>query len=179
MTSAFSQDGFCITNSGATTPLQTPYSVAKPATATADPAKYQSAAATWFVNHLGVRDWGICGENGSLAVHMANDSTSAFVDVAVPTVLGVPSPTSFVSPSETTTLVVTQSSLPKPGSVGLSSGIKAAIGLVVSVVVLGLILPASVLWYKYRRQHATMTEGTIEKKLETETETETGFSQGV
>lgn len=169
MTSAFSQDEFCITNSGASTSLQTPYSVAKLATATADPARYQSAVATWFVNYLSVRDWGICGENGSLAVHMANETATSFVDVAVP----------IVSSSETATLVVTQSSLPKPASVGLSSGVKAAIGLVVSVVVLGLILPALVLWYKYRIQHAAMMERKIEEKLETETETETGFSRGV
>ena len=169
MTSAFAQDGLCFTNSGASTPLQTPYSVA---TATVDPVQYQSAAATWFVNFLEVPDWGICGENGSLAVHMANDNSTAVVNVAVSTVFGAALPTSFQTASNTASLVFPQPSLPTSVSAGLSSRAKAAIGLVVSVVVLAIILPGLVLWYRYRRQHAAMRDREIQDKLEMETEAE-------
>ena len=173
MTSAFAQDGLCTTVSGASTPLQAPYSILKPATATADPTQYSSAVATWFVDHLNVPDWGICGENGSLAVHMANSQTTAFVDVAVPTILGAVSKS---SPTTTATLVVTQSSLPMTGSAGLSATSKAIIGVVVAVVVLTLVILGLLLWFKYRQQRKAMVEKGIEGKLETETETGTEIS---
>ena len=231
LTSAFAQDGTCVTNSGAPTPLQTPYSVANQGLVTADSAQYQSAVATWFVTFLDVPDWGICGENGSLAVHMAYADTTAFVNVAVPTTLGVAlpgsfesfsstvslaairsslltpaspasfvspsniaslaatqsslltpaSPASFVSPSNIASLAATQSSLPTPASPGLSSRVKAAIALVVSVLILALVLPGLILWYKHRKPHAEMMERKIKEKLETETETEIepGSSRGV
>lgn len=175
MTSAFSQDGFCATVSGASTPLQTPYSVVKPTAATTDPALYQSVVATWFVDFLDVPDWGICGENGSLAVYMESADTTAVVNVAVRTTLETALLTSFASPSNTASLAVTPSSLPTPASAGLSTRAKAAIGLVVSVVVLALILPGLLLWYKYRKQRATTIERKIQDKLETEQETETEF----
>ena len=179
MTSTFSQDGFCFTISGASTPLQTPYSVAKPTTATADLARYQSAAATWFVNSLSVPDWGVCGANGSLAVHMADADAIAVVNVAVQTTLGAASPTSFAVPSSTASLVGTASSVSKSGSGGLSTRVKAAIGLVVSVVILALVLPGLVLWYRYRKQRAAGMERRIQEKLETETEKETEMEIGV
>ena len=178
MTSAFAQDGHCITNSGASTPLATPYSVAKPITATADPAQYRSAVATWFVNFLNVSDWGICGDNGSLAVHMANADTTAVVNVALTTTSGVIiSTTSYLSPTSTASLVVSQSSFPTPASSGLSTGIKAAIGLLVSVVVLALMIPGFVLWYRYRKQRAATMEEKIQEKLEMETQSEIDFSR--
>ena len=177
MTSAFAQDGFCITNSGASTALQTPYSIAVPATATADPAQYQSAMATWFINFLGVPDWGVCGENGSLAVHMTDAATTRFVNVAVPTILGAASPTSLASPYNTVTLVATQSSRPKSGSAGLGTDAVAVISVVVAVVFLGLVASGMILWYKYRRQQAAMIERNLQKKLEVEPEDE--FPRGV
>ena len=118
-------------------------------------------------------DWGVCGENGSLAVRMESADNSAVVDVAVRTILGATLPTSFASPSNTASLAVTPSSLPTPASTGLSTRVKAAIGLVVSVIVLGLILPGLLLWYKHRKQRAAMTERKIQDKAKTETETET------
>lgn len=179
MTSAFAQNGLCVTVSGASTPLQTPYSVAQLST-NANPAQYQSGAATSFVQFLKVPDWGVCGENGSLAVHMTNTDTTAFFNVAVSTISGVASPTSLLSSSNTAALVATESQLSKPASNGLSTRDKAAIGLVVSVVVLALVLPGLILWYKYRKQHAAMTERRIQEKLEMETETEfpKGFGVG-
>ena len=179
MTSAFSQDGFCATISGASSPLQTLYSVAKPTAATTDPALYQSAVATWFVSFLEVPDWGVCGENGSLAVHLDSADTTAVVNVAVQTTRGASLRTSFASPSSTASLAVTPSSLPTPASTGLSTRAKAAIGLVVSVVVLALILPGLLLWHKYRKQRAAMTERKILDKLETETEVDTEFAERV
>ena len=165
MTSAFAQDGFCFTVSGASTPLQTPYSVAKPATATAQPAEYSSAAASWFVGHLNVPDWGICGKNGSLAVHLADAKTTQFVEVAVPTVSGaVP----LLSPSSTATLVISHSS----ASTGLSTSAKAAIGVAVPVIFLAVVLSGLILWFKYRKQRAARMERRIEDKLGTETESE-------
>ena len=172
MTSAFAQDGFCITNSGASTALQTPYSVAVPPTATADPARYQSAVATWFVGFLGVPDWGVCGENRSLAVHMTNAATTRSVNVAVPTILGAASPTSITTPTNTVTLVVTQSSLPESSSAGLGADAVAVISVVVSVVFLGLVLSGIILWYKYRKQQAAINERRIQKKSEAEPEDE-------
>ncbi len=174
MTSTFSQDGYCFTISGGSTPLQTPYSVAKPTTATADSAQYQSAVATWFVSFLDVPDWGVCGDNGSLAVHMADTDTTAVVNVAVQTILGLASSTSFAVSSSTASLVGTTSSGSKSASGGLSTRVKAAIGLVVSVVVLALVLPGLVLWYRYRKQRAAGMERRIQEKLETDMETETG-----
>lgn len=173
MTSAFSQDGFCATVSGASTPLQTPYSIAKPTAATTVPALYQSALATWFVSFLDVPDWGVCGENGSLAVHMANADTTAVINVPVQTTLGVALPTSSASSSSSASLAVTPSSIPTSTSTGLSNRDKAAIGLGVSVVFLALILPGSLLWYRYRKQRRAMAERTIQDKVETEMETET------
>lgn len=178
MTSTFSRDGYCFTISGASTPLQTPYSVAKPTTATVDPAQYQSAVATWFVSFVDVPDWGVCGENGSLAIHMADADATAVVNVAVQTILGVASPTSFAVPSSTASLVGTTSSVSKSASGGLSTRLKAAIGLVVSVVVLALVLPGLVLWYRYRKQRAAGMERRIQEKLETETEMEKGVARG-
>ena len=177
MTSAFAQDGFCITNSGASTALQTPYSVAVPPTATADPAQYQSAVATWFINFLEVPDWGVCGENGSLAVHMAEAATTRSVNVAVLTTLGAVSLTSLTSPTYTGTLINTQSSLPKSGSAGLGADAVAVISVIVVVVFLGLVSSCMILWYKYRRQQAAMNERNIQKKLEPEPEDE--FPRGV
>ena len=169
MTSAFSQNGYCFTVSGASTPLQTPYSVAKPTTATAKPAEYSSAAATWFVNHLNVPDWGICGENGSLAVHLADAQTTHFVNVAVPTILGAVSRTPLLSSSSTATMIVTQS---PTASAGLSTSAKAAIGVAVPVIVLAVVLPALILWFRYRKQRAASMERKIQEKLGTETESE-------
>ena len=167
MTSAFAQDGFCFTVSGASTPLQTPYSVAKPTTATAKPAAYSSAAASWFVGHLNVPDWGICGENGSLAVHLADATTTQFVDVAVPTVLGALSRTPLLlSPSSTAI------SRPAPASAGLSTSAKAAVGIAVPVIVLTVVLSGLILWFKYRKQRAARMERRIEAKIGTETEGE-------
>ena len=132
MTSAFAQDGFCFTVSGASTPLPTPYSVAKPATATATPAQYSSAAASWFVAHLNVPDWGVCGKSGSLAVHLADATTTQFINVAVPTVLGA------VSPSRTATSALSYSAPSATASTGLSTSAKAAIGVGVPVIVLAV-----------------------------------------
>ena len=175
MTSAFAQDGFCTTISGASTPLQTPYSVARPTAATTNPALYQSAVATGFIDFLDVPDWGVCGENGSLALHMVHAGTTAIVDVAVQTTLGVTLPTSFASPSNTASLTVTPSSLPTSVSKGLSTRSKAAIGLGVSAIFLAVILPGLLLWYKHRKQRAAMIERKIQDKVETEEETETEF----
>ena len=179
ITSAFAEDGFCFTNSGASTPLKTPYSVAKPATATADLAQYQSAEATWFVHYLDVPDWGICGENGSLAVHMTSADITAFVNVAVQTIFRAALPTSSVFPTNTPSLAFTQSSLPTPASAGLSSGVKAAIGLLVSVFILAVVVPALILCYRYRKQRAAMMERKMQEKLETETQLEIEFSKGI
>ena len=102
---------------------------------------------------------------------MANTRTTAFVNVAVPTILGAVSRSSTPSPAATATVVVTQSSLPlTTASVGLSKESKTVIGVVVAVVVLTLVIPASLLWFKYRKQHKAMMEGKIESKLEAETE---------
>ena len=169
MTSAFAQDGSCFTVSGASTPLQTPYSVAKPATATAQPAEYSSAVVSWFVGHLNVPDWGICGENGSLAVHLADAKTTQFIDVAVPTVLGaVPPP----SPSSTATSVISHSSLSAPASTGLSTSAKAAIGIAVPVIVLAVVLSGLILWFTYRKRRVARMERRIDDKLGTEMESE-------
>ena len=162
MTSAFAQDGFCFTVSGASTPLQTPYSVAKPATATAQPGEYSSAAASWFVGHLNVPDWGICGKNGSLAVHLADAKTTQVVNVAVPTPL--------LSPSSTATLVVFPSS--PSSSTGLSTSAKAAIGVFVPLIVLTVILSGLILWLRYRKQRAARMQRRVEEKLGTEAESE-------
>ena len=159
MTSAFAQDGFCFTVSGASTPLQTPYSVAKPATATAKPAEYSSAAASWFVGHLNVPDWGICGKNGSLAVHLADAKTTQFVNVAVPTPL--------LSPSSTATLVISPSS-----STGLSTSAITAIGVAVPLIVLAVVLSGLILWIRYRKQRAARMDRRVEEKLGMEAESE-------
>ena len=172
MTSAFAQDGLCTTDSGASTVLQTPYSVAVPPTATTDPAQYQSAVATWFINFLGVPDWGVCGENGSLAVHMIDAATTRSVNVAVPTILGAATPTSLTSPTNILTLKGTQSSHPKSGSAGLGADAVAVISVVVAVIFLGLASSGVILWYKYRKQQAAMKERNIQKKLEVEPEDE-------
>ena len=161
MTSAFAQDGFCFTVSGASTPLQTPYSVAKPATATAQPVEYSSAVASWFVGHLNVPDWGICGKNGSLAVHLADAKTTQFVDVAVPTVLGAVSRTSLLGPSGTAS-----------ASTGLSTSAKAVIGVAVSIIVLAVVLSGLILWLRYLKQRAARMERRVEEKLGTKTESE-------
>ena len=171
MTSAFAQNGYCFTVSGASTPLQTPYSVSKPATATSQPTAYSSAAASWFVGHLNVPDWGICGQNGSLAVHMADATTTQFVDVAVPTVLGAVSRTSSsLSPSSST--AASQPSLCAPASTGLSTSAKAAIGVAVPVIVLAVVGSGLVLWFSYRKQRAARIERRVEGKLGTEMEGE-------
>ena len=172
MTSTFAEDGSCITISGASTALQTPYSVAVPPTATVDPAQYQSAVATWFVNFLEVPDWGVCGENGSLAVHLTNAATTRFVNVAVPTTLGAASRTSLTSPTDTVTSLVTQSSPPKSAPAGLGADAVAVIGVVVAVVLLCFISSGVILWYKYRKQQAAMKERNIQEKLEVEPEDE-------
>ena len=177
MTSAFAQDGFCITNSGASSALQTPYSVAVPPTATADPAQYQSAVATLFINFLEVPDWGICGEDGSLAVHMAEAASTRSVNVAVSTTLGAASLTSLASPTNTATLGVTQSSRPKSGSAGLGADDVAVISVLVAVVFLGLVSSCLILWYRYRRQQTAIKERNIQKKLEVEPDDE--FPRGV
>ena len=165
MTSAFAQDGSCFTVSGASTPLRSPYSVAKPATAPANPAQYSSAAASWFVDHLNVPDWGICGENGSLAVHLADAKTTQFVDVAVPTILGA-----VPSPSSTANSVTSHSSLSAPVSTGLSTSAKAAIGVAVPVIVLTVVVSGLMLWFTYRKQRNARMERRTEGKLGTETE---------
>ena len=172
MTSAFAQDGSCFTVSGASTPLQTPYSVAKPATATAQPAEYSSAVASLFVDHLNVPDWGICGENGSLAVHLADAKTTQFVDVAVPTVLGAVSRTPLLTPSSTATSVISHSSLSAPTSTGLSTSAKAAIGIAVPVIVLAVVLSGLILWFTYRKRRVARMERRTEDKLGTEMESE-------
>ena len=172
MTSAFAQNGFCITNSGASSALQTPYSVAVRPTATADPAQYQSAVATWFINFLEVPDWGVCGEGGSLAVHMAEAATTRSVIVAVSTTLGAVSLKSLASPTNTVTLGVTQSSRPNPGSAGLGADDVAVISVVVAVVFLGLVSSCLILWYRFRRQQAAMNERNIGKQLEVESDDE-------
>ena len=172
MTSAFAQDGSCITDSGASTALQTPYSVAVPPTATVDLAQYQSAVATWFVNFLGVPDWGVCGEDGSLAVHLTNAATTRFVNVAVPNSLGAASPTSLTSPTNTVTSLVTQSSPPKSGPAGLGTNAVAVISSFVAVVLLGFVSSGVFLWYEYRGQQAAMNERNIQKELEVEPEDE-------
>lgn len=179
MTSAFAQNGLCITNSGAPRPIPTPYSVANQGIATADPTQHQSALATSFVHFLNIPDWGICGENGSLAVHMANAETTAFVNVAISTTSGAALPISVLSSSSTASLVATQSSLPTPASTGLTNRDKAAIGVVVSVFFLCLVLPGLVLWHKYRKQRAAKIERKIQEKLEIETETDMETSEGV
>ena len=165
MTSAFAQDGFCFTVSGASTPLQTPYSIAKPATATADPAEYSSAAASWFVAHVNVPDWGICGASGSLAVHLADATTTQFVDVAVPTVLAAVSRTSALSFSPSSTATSSRA----PVSTGLSTSAKVAIGVAVPVIVLAVVSAALILWFTYRKQRAARMERRVEGKLGTET----------
>ena len=170
MTSAFTQDGFCFTNSGASRALQTPYSVSVPPTATADPAQYQSAVATWFINFLEVPDWGVCGKNGSLAVHMAEAATTRSVNVAVSTIRGAATPTSLTSTTNTGTLIVTQSSRPKSGSAGLGADAVAVISVVVALVFLGLVSSCMLLWYKHRRHQAAINERNIQKKLEVEPE---------
>ena len=167
MTSAFAQAGSCVTVSGAASPLPTPYSIAKPAVATADPAQYQSTLATWFVDLLKVPDWGICGINGSLAVHMANANTTAFVNVAVPTLLGV------VPLANTATVIVTQSALPHSCSTGLGTSAKVAIGCIVAgVVVLGVLLPGTILWYRHRKQQAAVIERRTREKLDMDMDTD-------
>lgn len=177
MTSAFTQNGFCFTVSGASKALQTPYSIAKPATATAKPTQYSSAVATWLVDYLNGPDWGNCGENGSLAVHLADAATTNIVNVAVPTGLGAISRGPFLSPSSsssspssTAAVTVSQS----PSSSGLSTSAKAAIGVAVPVIVLAVLVPALILWFRYRKQRAAllMRERKMEGKLGTGTETE-------
>ncbi|KAM0804458.1 hypothetical protein BDR22DRAFT_885711 [Usnea florida] len=172
MTSAFAQDGSCITNSGASTALQTPYSVAVPPTATVDPAQYQSAVATWFINFLGVPDWGVCGENGSLAVHLTNAATTRSVNVAVSTSLGIASLTSLTSPTNTVTSLATHCSPPKSGPAALGADAVAVISVVVAVVLLGFVSSGVFLWYEYRGQQAAMNERNIQNKLEVEPEDE-------
>ena len=173
LTSAFTQDGFCYTVPGPPTLLQTQYSVAKPAIATAKPAQYSSAVATWFVNFLDVPDWGTYAENGSLAVHLAGAETIRVIEVAVPTGLGAVSRRPLLSPSPSTaTSVVAQSSLSTQASTGLSASAKAAIGVAVPVIVLALVLPGVILWAKYRKQRAAKLERKVQEKLGTETERE-------
>ena len=121
-------------------------------------------------------DWGVCGENGSLAVHMESADTTAVVNVAVQTTREKALLTSFASPTNTASLAVTPSSLPTSASAGLSTRAKAAAtGLVTSVGVLALILPGLLVWYKSRKQRAAMVDRKIQDKLEVETETETEF----
>lgn len=177
MTSTFAQDGFCFTISGASSALQTPYSVAVPPTATADPAQYQSAVATGFINFLEVPDWGVCGENGSLAVHMADAAITRSVNVAVSTTLGAASLASLTSPSNTVTSGVTHSSRPKSGSAGLGADDVAVISVVVAVVFLGLVSSCMILWYKHRRQQEAMIQSNIQKKIEVDPEDE--FPRGL
>ena len=165
MTSAFAQDGFCFTVSGASTPLPTPYSVAKPATATAAEAQYSSAAASWFIAHLNVPDWGICGKNGSLAVHLADATTTHFVNVAVPTVLGAVSPS-----SSTATSAISYSSPSATASTGLSTSAKAAIGVGVPVIVLAVVVSGLILWFTYRRRRVARMERRVEENLRREME---------
>ena len=175
ITSAFTQDGSCYTVSGAPTPLQTQYSVAKPAIATAKPAQYSSAVATWFVNFLNVPDWGVCAENGSLAVHLADAETTNTIEVAVPTGLGAVSRRlllSSSSSSSTATLVVSQSKISAQAPTGLSASAKAAIGVAVPVIVLALVLPGLILWVKYRKQRGAMLERKVQEKPGIETERE-------
>lgn len=173
ITSAFAQDGSCYTVPGPQTLLQTQYSVAKPAIATAKPAQYSSAVATWFVNFLDVPDWGTCGGNGSVAVHLADAETINTVEVAVPTALGAVSRRPLLPPSPSTaTSVVAQSSLSTQASTGLSASAKAAIGVAVPVIVLALVLPGVILWLKYRKQRAAKLERKVQEKLGTETERE-------
>ena len=187
MTSAFAQNGFCFTVSGASTALQMPYSVIRPATATKDPAQYSSAAATWFVNHLNVPDWGICGGNGSLAVHMTDVGTTAttaaavVVQVAVPTLLVAVSQTSSSSSSSLPPPSNTPSSLPATTSTGL--GTKAEVAVVIAFVVVALLLVSWLFfWFRYmKQQRAGVVERKGSDKLEKETgtdkETEAGFVQ--
>ena len=182
MTSAFTQDGFCFTVSGASSTLPTPYSVAKPATATANPTQYSSAVASWFVNYLDVPDWGVCGGDGSLVVHMVDAKTTQVVNVAVPTVLGAGSRTPIVSASNTAGgVVVTPSSVPTRGSSGLSAGAEAAIGVAVVVGVLGILVPGVVLGVRYRsrKQRRAVEERMAREKLGMETETESGIERGL
>ena len=103
-----------------------------------------------------------------LAVQVANAQTTAFVNVAVLTVLGAISRT---SPTTTATVLVTQFSLPTTSSAGLSPKSKAIIDVVVAVVVLTLVIPGLLLWSKYRQQRQAMLERSVEEKLETETGT--------
>ena len=179
MTSAFTQNGFCFTVSGASTSLQTQYSVAKPSTtastnsaiASARLAEYSSAAATWFVNFLNVPDWGVCGANGSLAVHMADDdaTTTQFVNVAVPTGLGAIFRTPLLASSSSSTSTVGEVA----ASSGLSTSDKALIGVGVPVIVLMVVLPGLILWFRLRKQRAAaLMERKLQEKLGTETESE-------
>lgn len=173
MTSAFTQNGFCFTVSGASTALQTPYSIAKPATATAKPTEYSSAVATWLVDYLNVPDWGICGEDGSVAVHLADAATTTVVNVAVPTSLGAIPRGPFLSASSSTaTVTVPQSPLSAPASTGLSASAKAAIGVAVPVIVLAVVLPALIVWFRYRKQRAAAMERKMQGKSGRETESE-------
>lgn len=177
MTSAFTQNGFCFTNSGASSALPTPYSVAKPASATANPTQFSSALASWFVDALKVPDWGVCGADGSLVVHLAGAETTQTVNVAVPTVLGAISRTSSLPSASTSAggLVVTPSSHGTEASGGLSAGAKAAVGVMVAVVVLGLLVLGLVLFSRYgaRKHREAMMKEMAELKLGVE-DTEKG-----
>ena len=170
MTSAFSQNGFCFTVSGAPRPLQTPYSIAKPATATAKPAEYSSAVATWLVNYLNVPDWGTCGGDGSLEVHLADAETTVSVHVAVPTALGAISRGPLLPPSSSATSVVLPSSHSTTASAGLSMGAKAAIGIAVPVIVLSSVLLGLIFWFRYRKQRGIRNHDGMEIKDKMESE---------
>lgn len=106
---------------------------------------------------------------------MADAGTTAFVNVAVPTVLGVAERTSSLEMSSTVTTVVTQISRPTHAEGGLSASDKAAIGVAAAIVGLVLLVLGLLLWIRYRKQRAAMMERKIEEKLDTEIDTEIGY----
>lgn len=67
-------------------------------------------------------------------------------------------------------MTTSQSPLSAPESAGLSASAKAAIGVAVPVIVLAVVLPALILWFRYRNQRTASVERKMEGKLGTETE---------
>ena len=102
---------------------------------------------------------------------MADDdaTTTQFVNVAVPTGLGAISRTPLLASSSSsinTVGVVAASS-------GLSTSDKALIGVGVPVIVLMVVLPGLILWFRLRKQRAAaLMERKLQEKLGTETESE-------
>ena len=96
---------------------------------------------------------------------MADKTTTHFVNVAVPTVLGAVS-----RPSSTASSSISISSPSATAETGLSTSAKAAIGVGVPVVVMAVVVSGLIIWFTYRKRRAARIERRVEEKLGLEME---------